>query len=294
MKKSSPPNKKPARRKSRKISGGSFRSTANRPGPPSSEALRRAGPEEDALNISLGAREVHSRSRQLYRKADDLHKSIERMHRKAASRHRKTGESKPVLIPDGQLLEEADEALAEKAAMGKPFPIVGIGASAGGFEAFSEFLKSLPIDTGMAFVLVQHLDPKHKSQLTELLGCSASLPVVEAKDDVEVVPDYIYVIPANAQITIMGGRLRVSPRKENELPPMPVDAFFRSLAAEQQDRAIGIVLSGTGTDGTLGIEAIKGEGGITFAQQESSAKYFGMPGSAIRSGSVDFILTPEG
>jgi two-component system CheB/CheR fusion protein len=216
------------------------------------------------------------------------------MHRKAASRHRKTGESKPVLIPDGQLLEEADEALAEKAAMGKPFPIVGIGASAGGFEAFSEFLKFLRSDTGMAFVLVQHLDPKHKSQLTELLGRSASLPVVEAKDDVEVLPDQIYVIPANAQITISDGRLRVSPRKETEFPPMPVDAFFRSLAAEQQDRAIGIVLSGTGTDGTLGIEAIKGEGGITFAQHESSAKFYGMPGSAVNSGSVDFMLTPEG
>jgi len=220
--------------------------------------------------------------------------SIEKTHRQAEFSGKKAAERKPILIPDGHLLEQEEELLAEKAVTGKPFPIVGIGASAGGFEAFSEFLKHLRVDTGMAFVLVQHLDPKHKSQLTELLGRTASLPVVEAKDNIEVAPNGVYVIPANARITIEDGRLRVLPRKENELPPMPVDAFFRSLAAEQQDRAIGIVLSGTGTDGTLGIEAIKGEGGITFAQHESSAKYYGMPGSAVSSGSVDFILTPEG
>ena len=228
-------------------------------------------PDGEPVAVATGAQELHAKS----------------------SRLRKEPQ-KPALISDSKLLEEEDEALAERAATGKPFPIVGIGASAGGFEAFSEFLKYLPADTGMAFVLVQHLDPKHKSQLTELLGRGASVPVSEAKDNVEVAPNRVYVIPANARITIQEGRLRVLPRKENELPPMPVDAFFRSLASEQQDRAIGIVLSGTGTDGTLGIEAIKGEGGITFAQHEISAKYYGMPGSAINSGSVDFILTPEG
>jgi two-component system, chemotaxis family, CheB/CheR fusion protein len=244
------------------------------------------------VNVSSGTKDLQDRSSQLQRKSDDLHKSIEKLHRKV-SLGRKGAEKKPVLIPDSQILQEEADG-GEKARPGKPFPIVGIGASAGGFEAFSEFLRFLPADTGMALVLVQHLDPKHKSQLTELLGRNASLPVIEAKDNVEVAPDRVYVIPANARITLSNGRLRVAPRKENELPPMPVDAFFRSLAAEQQDRAIGIVLSGTGTDGTLGIEAIKGEGGITFAQHESSAKYYGMPGSAVSSGSVDFILTPEG
>jgi two-component system CheB/CheR fusion protein len=285
MKKPNPPKKKKIVGKTRKSPGNSSR-------------LKRGAvslaPDQDVRKVVSGVEELHARSTQIQHTADDLHQSIEKTHGKVRSGNRKVTESKGVLIPDSQLLEEADEALAEKAATGRPFPIVGIGASAGGFEAFSEFLKFLPADTGMAFVLVQHLDPKHKSQLTELLGRSASVPVIEAKDNVEVAPDHVYVIPANARITISDGRLRVSPRKENELPPMPVDAFFRSLAAEQQDRAIGIVLSGTGTDGTLGIEAIKGEGGITFAQHGNSAKYYGMPGSAISTGSVDFILPPEG
>jgi len=249
-------------------------------------------PDADVEKVVSEVDELHARSSQVQRKAHDLHKSIEKMDRRPADR--KSAKGKAALIPDGQLLEEADEASVEKSAPGKPFPIVGIGASAGGFEAFSELLKALPADTGMAFVLVQHLDPKHKSQLTELLGRSANLPVIEAKDNVEVASNHVYVIPANARITLSDGHLRVLPRKENELPPMPVDAFFRSLAIEQQDRAIAIVLSGTGTDGTLGIEAIKGEGGITFAQHESSAKYYGMPGSAISSGSVDFVLPAEG
>src|SRR5260370_23928704 len=156
---------------------------------------------------------------------------------------------------------------------GNLFPIVGIGASAGGFEAFTQFLNALAPDTGMAFVLVQHLDPKHKSRLTELLGYSSKMPVLEAKDDMEVEPNHIYVIPENANMTVAEGRLRLSPRKKTEMPPMPIDVFFRSLGHDQQNRAIGVVLSGTGSDGTLGVEAIKGEGGIVFAQSERSAKF---------------------
>jgi two-component system CheB/CheR fusion protein len=279
MKQPNPPKKKTLSGKSRKVSGSV----------PGRKRGNASGRQEDAVKAVSGLDELRAKSNELQRKSEGLHEPIEKVHGKATSRRGKITERKPALIPDSQFLEEEDEALAEKSARGSPFPIVGIGASAGGFEALSDFLKFLPADTGMAFVLVQHLDPKHKSQLTELLGRNASVPVVEAKDNVEVAPDRVYVIPANARITISDGRLRVSPRKENELPPMPVDAFFRSLAAEQQDRAIGIVLSGTGTDGTLGIEAIKGEGGITFAQHESSAKYYGMPGSAINSGSVDLF-----
>jgi two-component system CheB/CheR fusion protein len=281
MKKSKPGKKKAIRANSRKT----FRPVSRTRG-------ATPGSVGDAVNVVSRAREVLNKSTEARRKADDLHKSIEKMHVKAASRRERVDGKTLDLIPDSHLLKEEDQT--EKTAPGKPFPIVGLGASAGGFEAFSEFLKILPTDTGMAFVLVQHLDPNHKSQLTELLGRSANLPVVEAKDGIEVSPNHVYVIPANAGITITHGRLRLSPRKQNESPPMPVDAFFRSLANEQQDRAIGIVLSGTGTDGTLGIEAIKGEGGITFAQHESSAKYYGMPGSAFSSGSVDFMLTPEG
>ncbi len=177
---------------------------------------------------------------------------------------------------------------------GQPFTIVGVGASAGGYEAFGEFLTNLPKDTGMAIVLVQHLDPNHKSKLTELLAHSSKVPVIEVRNDMPVEPDHIYVIPENATMTISAGKLKLSQRKEGELPPMPIDVFFRSLAQEQQNRAIGVVLSGTGTDGTLGLEAIKGEGGITFAQDERTAKYFGMPGSAYASGAVDFVMPPAG
>jgi len=251
------------------------------------------GPAPDAIMLSYGARELHDKSNLVHRKADELHRSIEEMHQATrATVGKRTAKKERIDLGQGK--EEGIDPSAEKLTPGKPFPIVGIGASAGGFEAFSEFLKCLPADTGMGFVLVQHLDPTHKSQLSELLGRGSNVPVIEARDGIEVTPDRVYVIPANARITISDGRLRVAPRRENELPPMPVDSFFRSLAAEQQDRAIGIVLSGTGTDGTLGIEAIKGEGGITIAQQESSAKYFGMPGSAISSGNIDFVLAPEG
>jgi two-component system CheB/CheR fusion protein len=267
----------------------------SRENPKAGSHNKRAGvhpaPEADVIKLTSRAKELYSKTDQAHRRADDLHKSIEKMHGKVSAARVKT-EKEHALSLDGPL--EEDESASERRGVGRQFPIVGIGASAGGFEAFTEFLKFLPADTGMAFVLVQHLDPKHKSQLTELLARGSTVPVVEAKDNIPVAPNQAYVIPANARITIKDGRLRVLPRKEAELPPMPVDAFFRSLAAERQDRAIGIVLSGTGTDGTLGIQAIKGEGGITFAQHESSAKYYGMPGSAISSGNVDFILTPEG
>jgi two-component system CheB/CheR fusion protein len=284
MKKANPAKKKTMRGRSRKPRG-----VAARP-----KKTISAVPDDGAQKTLSGVGQLHATSSELHQTADDLHKFIHKLHGKAASGHAPVSGSKPALLRGARFLDDPDGALEEKAHSPKPFPIVGIGASAGGFEAFSELLKFLPTDTGMAFVLVQHLDPKHESQLTQLLRRGASLPVMEVKDNVKVAPDHVYVIPANARITISDGRLRLSPRKKNELPPMPVDAFFRSLAAEQQDRAIGIVLSGTGTDGTLGVEAIKGEGGLTFAQHESSAKFYGMPGSAIGSGSVDFILTPEG
>lgn len=251
-----------------------------------------ASASDAAVKLASDAHDLHTKLDQVHRSADELHQAIRQTHGKISDRGGRIGKKDKAALHISRGEAEAEMTFG-KAPSGKPFPIVGIGASAGGFEAFSELLKFLAPDTGMAFVLVQHLDPKHKSQLTELLGRNATLPVFEARDGVEVAPNQVYVIPANARITIVDGRLRVAPRKENELPPMPIDAFFRSLAAEQQDRAVGIVLSGTGTDGTLGIEAIKGEGGITFAQHENSAKYYGMPGSAISSGSVDFILTPE-
>jgi len=172
------------------------------------------------------------------------------------------------------------------------FPIVGLGASAGGLEAFTQLLHALPMDTGMAFVLVQHLDPKHPSILTELLAKSTALPVHEAVHGVKLKPDHIYVTPPNVKLALEGSAFCLTPRAERAGSGMTIDYFMRSLAEEQGDRAIGVVLSGTASDGTLGLAAIKAQGGITFAQDEKSAKFDGMPHSAIASGCVDFVLRP--
>jgi PAS domain S-box-containing protein len=174
-----------------------------------------------------------------------------------------------------------------------PFPVVGVGASAGGLEAFTQLLSALPDDTGMGFVLVQHLDPKHQSSLSELLAKVTPMPVVEAVQGLAVRPDEIYVIPPNTTLTIADGVLRLTPRGEARGLHLPIDQFFKSLAADRETGAIGVILSGTGTDGTLGLEEIKAAGGITFAQSEHSAKYADMPQSAIRSGCVDVVLSPE-
>jgi len=185
---------------------------------------------------------------------------------------------------------QADERYSEDRA--KPqFSIVGIGASAGGFEAFGQLLRHLPDDTGMAFVLIQHLDPDHASKLSELLSRISPIPVREVTNGMRVEPNHIYAIPQNVDLRLDGGQLRLTPRKDGL--HMPIDLFFRSLAEELNDLAIGVVLSGNGTDGTLGVQEIKGSGGITFAQEEASAKFFGMPGSAIATGCIDFVLPTE-
>ena len=171
------------------------------------------------------------------------------------------------------------------------FPIVGVGASAGGLEALTQLLKALPVDTGMAFVLVQHLAPSHPSALAEILSRATKMPVMEVQDEPTVEPNHVYVIPPDRSMVIARGALQLLPREGGTLH-RPVDEFFRSLAEEQRHQAIGVVLSGTATDGTLGLEAIKAEGGITFAQ-DATAQHGGMPHSAIASGCVDFVLPPH-
>ena len=173
------------------------------------------------------------------------------------------------------------------------FVVVGVGASAGGLEAFTELLKPLPSKTGMAFVLIPHLDPKHESAMTELLARGTGMQVRQVHDGMKVKPDCVYVIPPNRVMTIHGGILRLAQREHESGPPMPIDAFFRSLASDSGKNAIAIILSGTASDGTLGVAAIKNEGGITFAQDTRSAKYSGMPNSAIGSGHIDFVLPPD-
>jgi two-component system CheB/CheR fusion protein len=177
-------------------------------------------------------------------------------------------------------------------APGSPFPIVGVGASAGGLEAFTQMLGALPVDTGMAFVLVQHLAPKHASLLAEILARTTAMPVTEVQNEPRVKPNRVYVIPPDRNMVISRGVLNLLPREEARGRYRPIDFFFRSLAEEQGQRAIGVILSGTATDGTLGLEAIKTEGGITFAQ-DNTAQQSSMPQSAVASGCVDFVLPPD-
>jgi two-component system CheB/CheR fusion protein len=171
-------------------------------------------------------------------------------------------------------------------------PIVGVGASAGGLEAFRKLLAALPVDTGMAYVLVQHLDARHDSILAELLAKGSRMPVSEVKADTAVEPNHVYVTPGRRDVTIQDGLLKLIPRTRTRGQHMPIDTFLRALAEAQGNKAIGVILSGTASDGTLGIKAIKAQGGIAFAQDPGTAAYDGMPRSAIASGCVDLVLPP--
>ncbi|HXO76306.1 MAG TPA: chemotaxis protein CheB, partial [Puia sp.] len=173
------------------------------------------------------------------------------------------------------------------------FPVVGVGASAGGLEAFKRLIKEIPVNSGMAIVLVQHLEPTHESILTDLLQKFTPIPVQEVSNNVLIQPNHIYVIPSNSILTAHEGRLQLSARPPRNQKNMPIDLFFTSLAEVYQNHAIGVVLSGTATDGTLGLKEIKKHGGFTFAQEPGSASFDGMPRSAIEADVVDFILSPE-
>jgi two-component system CheB/CheR fusion protein len=191
--------------------------------------------------------------------------------------------------------KRVEESGAEKsdAPQKRKFPIVGIGASAGGLEACTALIKALPTKLGMAFVVIPHLDPSRESAFGEILSRSTSIPVVDAKDRTTVEPNHVYVIPPNYEMTINDGVLRLSHSDEPRVVRTTIDTFLRSLATDQGPNSVGVILSGTASDGTVGLAAIKGEGGITFAQ-DSSAKYDGMPASAIAAGCVDLVLPPEG
>jgi two-component system CheB/CheR fusion protein len=171
-----------------------------------------------------------------------------------------------------------------------PIKIVGIGASAGGLEAFEELFRHMPADSGMAFVLVQHLDPSHTSLLTDILQRSTSMPVVEALDQIQVAPNIVYVIPPNRDMEIFHGKLQLNIPNAPRGLRLPIDAFLRSLAEDQQENAVGIIFSGTGTDGTLGCRAILGMGGVTIVQAPSTARYDGMPSSVIQAGYATLVL----
>ncbi|MBW4640002.1 MAG: PAS domain-containing protein [Gloeocapsa sp. UFS-A4-WI-NPMV-4B04] len=193
--------------------------------------------------------------------------------------------------PESTAKEEATEQQDKNQEL---FPIVGIGASAGGVEAFTQLLKHLPIDTGMGFVLIQHLSPDHKSLLSEILARTTQMPVMEVQDCMIVEPNHVYIIPPNSKMTLAKNLLRLTPRDKIQGQHKSVDAFFNSLAQERGSKAIGVVLSGADGDGALGLKAIKVAGGITFAQCEGTAQVSSMPNTAAATGHVDFILSPEG
>ena len=174
----------------------------------------------------------------------------------------------------------------------KHFPVVGFGASAGGLEAFTSVLKHLDPNLGMAYVLIMHLSPTHKSSLAEILQTKTKMKVHTVKDGMQVKPDNVYVIPPNAFMSLVDGHLKLGPRALSAIGNFAIDYFLSALAAIYKNNSIGIILSGTATDGTLGLKAIKAEGGITFAQDDT-AKFPGMPKNAYNSGYADFILSPQ-
>ena len=174
-----------------------------------------------------------------------------------------------------------------------PFPVVGVGASAGGLEAYTEFLRACPADPGMAFVFVQHLPPDRESMLVELLARQTHMPVLEVEDGRQIEPDHVYVIRPGHTLTVRDGRLRLGPVLAARGHGRPVDDFFRSLAEEQQQRAVAVVFSGMGSNGTAGAQAVKAVGGLVIAQEPESAKFPGMPRSLIDAHLPDYILRPS-
>ncbi len=173
------------------------------------------------------------------------------------------------------------------------FPVVGVGASAGGLNALEEFLSGLPDHVEAAFVIIQHLDPDHASHMAGILAKRTAMEVTEPEDDTPVEPGHIYTIPSNNYLEILKGRLRLRQISRESVRRMPVDVFFRSLAQDRHENAIGVVLSGSGSDGTLGMREIQGAGGMTMAQDPATAEYGSMPRSSISTDAVDYVLPPR-
>jgi two-component system CheB/CheR fusion protein len=189
----------------------------------------------------------------------------------------------------GRRSGESIPAPAEEA----EFLVVGIGASAGGLQALQQFFSRMPDDPGMAFVVVTHQDPTHTSLLPELIGKSTKLLTREIHSAMRVEPNCVYVTPPGKRVTILRGRLELLPPPPQHRPPLLIDGFLRSLSDDQKDRAVAVILSGTGSDGALGVQAVKGESGMTVAQEVESAQFGGMPESALATGDVDYVLPAE-
>jgi two-component system, chemotaxis family, CheB/CheR fusion protein len=173
---------------------------------------------------------------------------------------------------------------------GSAFPVVGLGASAGGLEAFQKFFDVMPPDSGMAFVLIQHLDPTHASMMRELLSVHTRMRVVEVTDGMQPEPNHVYLIPPGAYLALQGGVLRLSKPRERHGARLPFDFFLRSLANECGAHALCAILSGTGADGSLGLKSVNEQGGLVIVQDPKEAAHDGMPRSALATGCADLVL----
>jgi len=176
---------------------------------------------------------------------------------------------------------------------GKALPVVGIGASAGGLEALQTFFSNLSPHTGFAFIVVTHQQPGHISLLPDLLNNFTDMPVLTAQDGMFLKRDHVFVCPPGKNLALLNRRLHLMECQKHNSAHLPIDYFLRSLAEDIQEMCVGIILSGTGTDGTLGLKAIKGVSGMTMVQKPKTAKFDGMPSSAIAMGDVDFVLAAE-
>ena len=191
-------------------------------------------------------------------------------------------------------MSHPEKIAADPAGMNTTQPplVIGIGASAGGLEALQQFFGCMPPNSGLSFVVVQHLSPDYKSLMADILSKHTEMPVYQAEDGMAVEPDTVFLIPPKKFMTIQGGKLNLTDYAP-VTPNHPIDIFFSSLAEEKKEHAIVVVLSGTGTDGTNGVKFVKEHGGLVIAQAPESAKFDGMPRSVINTGLADFVLTPE-
>ena len=256
--------------------------------------VRRKKEDRDKKDKKAPSKDSSAGHEQQSPPAEQSETKEDRLKEKAENQAKETKKPKAQEKKTGELLEKAEESAESKERPEKDrFHIVGIGASAGGLEAFEQFFSNMPQDTGMAFVLVPHLDPTHVSILSDLIQKHTEMQVAQVDDGMKVLPNHVYIIPPNKDLAILHGVLQLIDTNIDGGLRMPIDYFFRSLAEDQGEWAVGVVLSGMGTDGTLGLKAIKGELGMVMVQDPESSRYSSMPKSAIDNGLADYVLSPD-
>ena len=239
-------------------------------------------PANKGLKVIKSAQSVRRFARKV-----EVHQPVNRASHCCGACRQPDHENKTELGTPGEKASNASRKAAPDLPDGRLFPIIGIGTSAGGLEALEHFLSHVPKGSGLAFVIVQHLDPTRKGIMAELLQRTTSMKVVQVRDRTLVQPNCVFVIPPNKDMSILHGVLHLLEPASPRGMRLPIDFFLRSLAQDQQEHSIGVILSGMGSDGTLGLRAIKEKGGVVLVQEPATAKFDGMPRSAIDSGLAD-------